>query len=147
YFKEAIAQAAANKRPPPDEADVVRWGNVDLPIETATLHFGLVGTTGSGKTTLLLILLKSIIPHLKPGNNRRMLIYDAKRDIMSVLSGLKPLCPVVTLHPFDVRGAAWHMAEDIQDAGTAMEIATILIPEEENKRTSTGSKFFTEAAR
>ena len=53
------------------------------------------------------------------------------------------IAPIVTLHPFDKRGAAWDMAKDITSPAAADQMATILIPTEKQS----SSPFFTDAAR
>jgi hypothetical protein len=147
-IKKALATTPAKDatgEPIVPNKDIIQWGSVPLPIDCATQHFALVGTTGSGKSTLISILLKSILPHFRPGSNRRAIIFDAKRDIMSVLAGLKPPCPVINFHPFDTRGWAWDIAKDIDSDSTAMEIATVFVPEMPNS--SNTERFFQDAAR
>lgn len=50
---------------------------------------------------------------------------------------------IITLHPFDKRGAAWDMAKDITSPASADQTATILIPHEKGS----SNPFFTDAAR
>jgi energy-coupling factor transporter ATP-binding protein EcfA2 len=74
----------------------------------------------------------------------RALVYDAKKDILSILHGMEDVkCPIVTLNPLDKRCAAWNMAEDIKDPGSAQQIALLLIPENSNA----SQPFFDNAAR
>lgn len=73
----------------------------------------------------------------------RALIYDAKQDIVSVLAGMRIPCPIYTLNPFDERCVAWDMAADITAPATALQVASILIPEDKNA----SQPFFSDAAR
>jgi len=119
------------------------WGGLRLPSEAATTHFCVTGATGSGKTITIRFLMQSVLPKIESGTNSRALVYDAKQDILSILSGMELKCRVITLNPFDERSAAWNMAADITSPATAQQIATILIPE--NKHAS--QPFFSDAAR
>ncbi len=73
----------------------------------------------------------------------RALIYDAKQDSASTIKAINPRCKMVILNPFDARCAAWDMAQDINKPSTALQVATILIPENE----SASQPFFSNAAR
>jgi type IV secretory pathway TraG/TraD family ATPase VirD4 len=123
--------------------DSIFWGGLHLPVSTGTQHFGIIGAPGSGKSTSLALLMKSILPGIRPGSNRRALIFDAKRDIYAILIGLGlPPERIAILNPFDLRSAAWDMARDITSPAIAMEMGTILVPEKEELQ-----PFFPEAAR
>jgi type IV secretory pathway TraG/TraD family ATPase VirD4 len=106
----------------------VRFGVLEIPDLLATQHFLLLGTTGSGKTTLLQMMLNSVLPGLKPGSNRRALIYDAKRDVLSFLANFS--VPVKTLHPYHREGVAWDIAADVRDDELIGEIADIFVPQQ-----------------
>ena len=102
-----------------------------------------MGAPGSGKSTSLLLLMKSVLPGIRLGSNRRALIYDAKRDIYATLIGMGlPPERIVILNPFDARSSAWDMARDITSPAIAMEIGTIFVPERDEMQ-----PFFPEAAR
>lgn len=73
----------------------------------------------------------------------RSLVYDAKQDSVSIIRAINPHCRIVILNPFDKRCAAWDMAKDIIKPSTALQVATILIPENE----SASQPFFSNAAR
>ena len=128
--------------------ETVLWGGEVLPSACATTHFLAVGTTGAGKTLLLNRLMASVLPtlgRLRPDGcpfDRRALIYDAKGDVLSTLHDLAS-CRVVTLHPFEARGAAWDLARDITTPAAALQAAALLIPPE---RGGAGNPFFTLAA-
>lgn len=119
------------------------WGGVLLPARCGTEHFCVIGESGSGKTKTIQLLLKSVLPTIRTGSNRRAMIYDAKRDLFSILSSFNLSCPVQTLHPFDRRGVAWDIAKDVTDPMIAIEIATILIPENAGEK----EPYFPQAAR
>ncbi|MBI3833368.1 MAG: type IV secretion system DNA-binding domain-containing protein [Planctomycetes bacterium] len=127
---------------PPDPNGSIYWGSIHLPERYSEGHFCAVGATGSGKTVTLRLLMQSVIPRIIPGSDWRALVYDAKRDMLSLLSGMKLGCEVVILNPFDVRSSAWNMADDITDPATALQIASIFIPEEHSH-----NRYFTDAAR
>lgn len=125
----------------PDEETLV-WGALTIPERFSEGHFCVVGAVGSGKTLTLRHLMQSVLPHIGERPDSRALIYDAKRDMLSILSGMKLACPVVVLNPFDARSSAWDMARDLTDPASSREIADILIPEKQNDQ----NPFYTNAA-
>ncbi len=90
------------------------------------------------------MLLKS---SLEAGTAARALVYDPKQEILPVIYNLiSPASRVQVLHPLDLRGCAWDLAEDIDGPVSARQLATILIPEKASS--SAGSEsFFNEAVR
>lgn len=121
---------------------LIRWGNLWLPERFAEGHFGLVGTIGSGKTQALRHLMQSVLIGLQNWADARAVIYDAKRDVLSILAGLELKLPIIVANPFDQRSAAWDMAADLTDPAAAVEIASILIPARRNE----SHPFFSKAA-
>jgi len=121
---------------------VICWIGIFIPERFAEQHFLLVGATGSGKTIALRLLLQSVLPLIAPGSDRRALVYDAKQDMMEILSGLPLSCEVILLNPFDARSAAWDMAKDVTTLATALQIASIFIADERGD-----NSFFAKAAR
>ena len=123
------------------------WAGVELPESCGTEHFAIVGTPGSGKTLSLHLLMKTVLPRIGMGLNRRAVIYDAKRDTCSFLAGVfhgqakRP--PVHVMNPFDLRASPWAMNQDIREGATAHEIASILIVKSGNE----SQPFFLEASR
>jgi type IV secretory pathway TraG/TraD family ATPase VirD4 len=140
------AQDKARHRFNPSEGSIF-WGGLNLPEHCSTEHFAIVGTPGSGKTLSLHLLMKSVLPRLTGGANRRAVIYDAKRDTCSILAGMlagmETAPPVYVLNPFDLRTSPWQMNRDIREGATAYEIASILIA----KTGSESQPFFLDASR
>ena len=120
----------------------IQWAGVQLPISFGTQHFLILGSSGSGKTLCLRLLMQSVLPQIRKGKAHRALIYDAKRDILSVVAGMKLEGEVVTLNPFDRRGVAWDIAADVTDGAVAHQVASLLVPVEDQM----SQKFFVEAA-
>ena len=74
---------------------------------------------------------------------QRAVIYDAKQDLLSLLSGMGIRARVHILNPLDARSAAWDMAADVTSPAAALQAATLLIP----KATNDANPFFSNAAR
>lgn len=113
-----------------------------LPSAAATTHFLIAGATGSGKTLTINQLMNSALPKIGRTPGHRALIYDAKQDVLSGLHAMRLGCRILTLHPFDTRCAAWDIAQDVTSPAAALQVATILIPEEHGQ-----NRFFSDAAR
>lgn len=116
-------------------------GGADLPTEVAPTHTVYIGAPGSGKSLQIRLAQQRALPRIGLGHGDRAMIYDAKTETLGFLAGMGLHCPVYSLHPFDCRGAAWDMAE-IDDIGTAREIATIFIPEQQGP-----NRYFDDAGR
>ena len=122
--------------------DSIFFGDRVLASEEATKHFLAVGTTGSGKTVILRLLMQSALRQVGLGRDTRALVYDAKQDMMSVLSAYCDPRLVRTTNPFDDRGVSWDLWKDIREPRVAVEIAFTLIP-----KTHESQPFFSDAAR
>ena len=58
-------------------------------------------------------LLRSVVPHVRPGSDRRVLFFDIKAEVRSQIEAMNPPCPVVTMNPFDSRAVAWDIGADL----------------------------------
>ncbi len=96
------------------------WGGAYVLPEFATNNFLVAGTIGSGKTITLNLLLKCVMPSLRPGSDARLLVYDPKTEVLSHLRDMGARVPtgegadlsgpadgpqVHILNPFDRRSA------------------------------------------
>ena len=121
----------------------MKWGTVLLGEEDAESHFVAIGSTGSGKTIVLRLLMQSVLPSVGQGHGQRALIYDAKQDLLPILSAFVNRNCIKTFHPYDARGVSWHIADDVQDSATAMQLVFTLVPESG----ADSNPFFRNAAR
>jgi type IV secretory pathway TraG/TraD family ATPase VirD4 len=139
--KEAAEVA---KRKTPAEDLTLSWGMVDLPYQASSGHFLVTGVTGSGKTLTIRFLMQSVLPNISLGFGMRALIFDPKRDMLPMLTGmlLEGEPKIYILNPFDIRSSMWDMAEDIESLSAADAVAQILIPPEPRS----ANRFFGDAA-
>ena len=121
----------------------IPFGGLPFPEYISSGHVGIWGAIGSGKTITLRLMMQHIIPTIRPGSDARCFIYDPKQEILEILSGLPMQCPVHLLNSFDERSAAWDIAKDVTTKATALQVASILIPESKGENAA----FFTNAAR
>lgn len=124
--QEKAEQQAASRRAADDPG--LDWGGVTLPLSADELFFLITGSIGSGKTKFLTALLRGLLGTVRPESDRRLLVFDPRNELYSVLFGMDPECPVVTLNPADLRSAAWDIGRDVTDPAGALEIAGILLP-------------------
>ena len=96
----------------------------------AALHYALVGRTGSGKSLLMWLHKLAVLPKVGTAGVRA-LVYDEKRDVVARLLGVCLRGVVKILHPFDLRGVAWHIAADCKAIATALQLAETLIPKKD----------------
>ena len=122
---------------------VISWGGVQLPAGAENSHFLVVGTTGSGKSLTLGRLMREALEGTGTGEDKRALIYDAKTDVASFLATLSLAIPVVYLNPFDKRSSQWDMSADITSPASALQVASIFVPEE----SGSSNRYFTDTAR
>lgn len=135
-------QASLASRQNLETGGELNWGGKLLPKGAETGHFLVVGTTGSGKTLTIDSLAAQALPGIRAGSDHRALIYDSKQDVLAKLAGARLSCEYVTFNPFDTRSVAWDIARDVTAPATALQVATILIPEEAGN-----NRFFSDAAR
>lgn len=107
------------------------WGDLRIPSRLAVLHFLLVGAPGSGKTLTIRMLMSEFLSRMTVGGGKRAIVYDAKRDLASILSGMMPEVPVKLLNPFDARSTRWAIAKDAESPAVCLQIAETLIHAEE----------------
>ncbi|MBX7165917.1 MAG: type IV secretion system DNA-binding domain-containing protein [Pirellulales bacterium] len=135
-----------SEQPLPDavspQDDALRFGVESLDPREATGGFLLVGAPGSGKSTLLNALLRSALRWVGVRPDQRAIIYDAKQNMLPLLHALAPQARIVTLNPWDKRGAAWSICDDVREPRIAVEIAFTLIPSIHESQ-----PFFSDAAR
>lgn len=118
-------RAASRARPPGDPG--LPWGGVRAPSLAATTHFVAVGASGSGKTLTIRVLAGAMMRGVRPGAGRRAVVYDAKRDAVSIVHGMRPGCPVKILDPFDRRATRWAIAKDATTPAVCLQIAETLV--------------------
>ncbi|MEM8671128.1 MAG: type IV secretion system DNA-binding domain-containing protein [Planctomycetota bacterium] len=126
----------------------LRWGNQLLQESSATQHFLAVGTTGSGKSIVQRLLMMDVLTSIQPGNDKRVLIFDAKYDASAFMDRINATCRVFSLNPFEsgegrAEPVAWDIAADITSAARALNLAAALIPAEKGGN----NQYFTDAAR
>lgn len=120
------------------------WAGENITFPEACKHFITVGSTGSGKSITLNLLMQSVL--LKVGKRdakRRVLVYDAKSDLVSFLDGIAPHVTRHILNPLDKRFVPWDIAADVKTETDAYEFATLLIPKHEGE----SNPYFNDAAR
>jgi len=124
----AIASELARESAEPD----IAWAGLKLPATTAELNFCVVGTKGSGKTLMMQGLMRSVLPSISRGRDRRALIYDVKTEWLSFLYSLGLAESIRILNPLDIRCCAWDLANDMQSLAEADQFGQVLIPPREN---------------
>lgn len=112
-------------------------GGFQHPIGSANRHTAITGATGSGKTVTFRLMAQEPLAAIGTAHggvlrDHRAFWYDSKIDAVSVLCGMGLSCEVYTLNPLDRRGVAWDMAADIDSPASALELAAILVPPEQN---------------
>lgn len=120
--------------PSPGKGKPFNWFGNYVPESDANKAFFAVGTPSSGKSLVLLMLLRSVLDNFPSKRARRLLVYDAKRDIVPLLAsgGLTVGEDVLILHPFDDRGVSWDVAADVQRETEARELAAAIIHSTKN---------------
>lgn len=146
--REEAAEAATKLLSSDDQG--IYWGGITLPTEAATQNFLFVGQIKSGKTVSMKHLMAQVLPDVGLDNNDvRALVYDAKGDMVSFLYALlsasnhpSPQDAITILNPFDARGVAWNIAQDVTEPAHVQTIASIIVPEDTGQ-----NRFFTDSAR
>jgi len=120
----------------------IKWAGYELPGEIAEGHFLTVGVPGTGKTLMHRELMRSVLPSILPGSDRRAVIYDVKSSVLSELFSMKPSSEVIVFNPLDKRSVAWDLAADVKTPKQVRDFTKALIP----SGNSEASPFFTDAA-
>jgi type IV secretory pathway TraG/TraD family ATPase VirD4 len=140
---EAVASSDSTSSQSSGSQFTIYWGGLEIPSSEALNHFLAIGTTGSGKTTVLRLLMQSTLPYVGSGKGLRALVYDAKQDMLPVLSSFCQRSLINTLNPFDIRGVAWDMCRDITEPRIAVEFVFLLFPQQR----ADSQPFFADATR
>jgi hypothetical protein len=119
------------------------FGGIMIPEACLTRHLSITGVTGSGKTLTLRLLMQSALTRRRAAKDRRAIVFDPKRDMVSVLHSINKRVRIVILNPFDTRSAGWEVSKDIRDPASAEEFARILVPEKDEG----ANQFFVDAVR
>jgi type IV secretory pathway TraG/TraD family ATPase VirD4 len=119
----------------------VMWGRASLTEDDLGSHFLAVGSSGSGKSLMLRLLMQSVFESVGDGNGIHGLVYDAKRDMLPILSAFVKPQFIKTFSPFDQRGVGWATYKDVTDSVRAIELAHTLVPNNKNG----GDDFFRNA--
>ncbi len=109
------------------------WGGLEIPFASGNLGLAAVGAPSSGKTVSIRLFLQSVLPLVGAVPDHRALIYDAKSEMMPILSGMgidtHPQHGLVKiLNPYDMRSYYWEMRRDIADNRVSADIALLLVP-------------------
>ncbi len=122
--------------------ELVLWAGLPFPECVTAGHLMIIGAVNSGKTVLMRMLMQSTLPTIKPGSNRRAIVYDAKKNALPLLAGMGVTCPIVILNPIHPDSHAYDMAADVDSPVVASEVARILIKKEDKG----DNPFFAKAA-
>ena len=122
--------------------EMILWPGIPFPERLCSGHIAMIGTTKSSKTVIMRMMMQSILPDIGVKPDRRCIIFDAKRDILSILSGIRIRSPVYFFNPTDTRSTAWDIAKDVKGSALSSQIAHNFIKESRNE-----NPFFAEAAR
>ncbi len=110
------------------------WAGLPIPVGTAKGHYLAVGSSGSGKSIQFDILRVGLCSGLQTGADIRILEIDSKGEAMAryVARGVQPRL----VDPFDERGWAWAMAQDLNCTADCRQVAAALIPERRGDKDS-----------
>lgn len=125
----------------------LRWGGEWLQEGEENQHFLVTGSTGSGKTVTMRLLMQDALQSIGSDLTVKALIYDSKMDYLEHVAGMAPHLNhdsrFAILNPFDERGYQWDMARDVTGPASALQIASILVRDDEGET----NPFFSRAAR
>ncbi|MEO1147774.1 MAG: type IV secretion system DNA-binding domain-containing protein [Cyanobacteria bacterium J06638_22] len=110
------------------EQPTLQWLGIDIPFGEGTRNFSLMGAISSGKSILLRLFLQSFVPLIGKRKNLRLLVFDPTFDMVSIIRGMNPTCPIHILSPRDARASVWDITADVRGLSDARALATTLTP-------------------
>ncbi|MDC0936271.1 type IV secretion system DNA-binding domain-containing protein [Pirellulales bacterium] len=132
--------------------DVIRpgerkWGTHGVSPAECRNHFIAVGRSDSGKSLLMQRLMADVVTSVTPGSDRRVLMYDAKNELVPYLMKLGVKAPVYSVNPLEKRttfpqAVKWAAHLDIDCCASAENFSYKIIPEESGQ-----NRFFSDGAR
>lgn len=108
-------------------------GELEIPIDSETKHFLVVGRTGAGKTQVL----KRVMTHLQ--SNSKIVCFDSKGDYLT--THYNPRRDLI-FFPVDTRSVQWSLFNDVETNLDIQIISHSLIPDRLD-----GDPFWTTASR
>ncbi|MBW4444278.1 MAG: type IV secretion system DNA-binding domain-containing protein [Plectolyngbya sp. WJT66-NPBG17] len=117
-----------------------RWGKYYIPLEWTKFHSLTMGVTGAGKSHLLSMAFSSVLDTLKHHPERRVVVFDLKGDIRSILAGHG--VPYVVLSVDHQEGYAPDIAKDFNGYTELNQLGHQIIPD-----AKTSDPFWQNAAR
>jgi len=107
--------------------ELILWAGLPFPEWVTAGHMMIMGAVNSGKTVLTRTLMQTTLDTIKPGSDRRAIIYDGKKNALPLLAGMNITCPIVSLNPIHADSYAWDMAVDVDCPAAASEVSHIFI--------------------
>lgn len=104
------------------------WGMQWLSEEIEKYHFAITGTTRSGKSLMLLLFLRSILSRIRPGSDRRLILFDPKNELHTCLTKFAQV-PVYYLLPTDRRSCRWDLARDFRSPAAIKQFCQAVVPD------------------
>lgn len=109
------------------------WGGAKLDFSVLGPHFAVMGSTGSGKTLTLRMLMRAALLTYSGSLTSRALVFDPKLEFYPILRAMGiPEDRIKVLNPFDARSVAWNLDDDIKDAAAARQLASVLVPPDQD---------------
>ncbi|MGZ3387861.1 MAG: type IV secretory system conjugative DNA transfer family protein, partial [Isosphaeraceae bacterium] len=107
---------------------LIFWGREWLSEKIAKYHFAITGTTRSGKSLMLLLYLRSILYWIRPGSDRRLILFDPKNELHACLTKFAQV-PVYYLLPTDRRSCRWDLARDFCSPAAIKQFCQAVVPD------------------
>ncbi|MDC0935236.1 type IV secretion system DNA-binding domain-containing protein [Pirellulales bacterium] len=132
--------------------DVIRpgerkWGTHGVSPAECRNHFLAAGRSDSGKSLLMQRLMADVVTSVTPGSDRRVLMYDAKNELVPYLMKLGVTAPVYSVNPLEKRttlpnGVKWAAHLDVDCCASAENFSYKIIAEDTGQ-----NRFFSDGAR